>query len=76
MAKVAAFPREIAVTVPQGFPRARVSAANKRARDLMADVQAVGGIVAAVEMSPEGAVKVWTTAAPLAALSGRGSDWD
>lgn len=75
MAKVSVLPRD--VQPPPGFPKARVSAVIKRAREAMEAVQAVGGIVAAVEITPEGSVRVLTTAGDrVASAFDRGDDWD
>lgn len=65
------------VRFPAGFPRARKASAAKLARDACEAVLAVGGTVASVEISPEGGVRVLTTAASVAALTaGAANEWD
>lgn len=76
MARVHAFPREIAVAVPPGFPKARVEACVRRARETMDQFKAVGETVASVEISPEGIVRVLTPAGLEIVARAGGSDWD
>lgn len=63
--------------LPAGFPRARAASLHQRVREACAAVQAVGGTVAAVEISAEGAVRVLTTAAPgIASAPAAANEWD
>lgn len=62
---------------PAGYPRARVPSLARRVRQAIAAVKAVGETVAAVEISPEGAVRVLTAAAGATALNlEAANEWD
>lgn len=63
--------------IPGGFPKAKMPSLLQRVRLATEAVQAVGGTVAAVEISAEGAVRVLTTAgAPPVSETRLTNEWD
>lgn len=63
--------------IPAGFPKARVPSLNQRARVAIEAAKAGGGIVASVNISPEGGVTVLTVAgATSAGIDPRDNEWD
>lgn len=62
--------------IPAGYPKARLPSLTRRVRQAVEAVQAVGGTVVSVEISPEGGVTVLTAAAGLPAVTARANEWD
>lgn len=63
-------------TAPAGYPKARLPSLAKRVRQAVEGVKAGGGIVSAVEISPDGGVRVLTRDPLAVADAPRANPWD